>query len=56
MFGRLAQQFHARPNRIITWKKHLLEGAAGCPGRARPGKTPVGLKTLYARIDELAWE
>jgi hypothetical protein len=51
-------QLYVHPNQITQWKGLLLEGAAGVFGRGgiEAGPAPVDLKTLHAKIGELALE
>jgi transposase len=54
----LSQQFDVHVNQITTWKGQLLEGAAGVfgSGPAQPDVAAADLKTLHAKIGELALE
>jgi len=47
----LASQFDLHPNQITQWRTQLLERAAEVFG---PAAKPVVLKTLHAKIGELA--
>ncbi|MDF2460357.1 MAG: transposase family protein [Nitrospira sp.] len=55
----LSQQFDVHPNQIKQWKDQLLEGASGVFGseaKAEPSAPAVDVKTLHAKIGELALE
>ncbi len=55
----LAQQFDVHANQIKQWKDQLLDGAAGVFGaeaRQESTEPPIDVKTLHAKIGELALE
>lgn len=55
----LSQQFDVHPNQIKQWKDLLLEGASGVFGdeaKSGPAAPAVDVKTLHAKIGELALE
>ena len=54
----LAQQFDVHVNQITQWRSQLLDGAAGVfgQGKAEASALSVDLKTLHAKIGELALE
>lgn len=55
----LAQQYDVHPTQVTAWKAQLLEGAPklfGSGGPARESAPNVDLKTLHAKIGELALE
>jgi transposase len=55
----LSQQFDVHANQIKQWKDLLLEGASGLFGadaKTEPAAPVVDVKTLHAKIGELALE
>nr|WP_155739984.1 IS3 family transposase [Pandoraea pnomenusa] len=54
----LAQQFDVHPNQITEWKRQLQERAADVfgAGGASSSEPPVDLKSLHAKIGQLALE
>jgi len=52
----LADQFQVHPTQITDWKQQLLAGAADVFGGTRPPSEATDLKTLHAKIGQLALE
>ncbi|CAN5915956.1 IS3 family transposase [soil metagenome] len=53
----LTQQFDVHPNQITTWRGQLLEAAGevfGSNGHSEPAEPAIEVKTLHAKIGELA--
>ena len=50
----LAEQFQVHPTQIIEWKQQLLARAAEVFGGAHPPAETPDLKTLHAKIGQLA--
>ena len=56
-FSEWASQFDMHPTQITQWKAQLLERAADVFGTdARSTEPPVDVKTLHAKIGQLALE
>jgi transposase len=53
----LSKRFDVHPGQVTAWKDQLLAGAAVLftPG-GQPAEPPVDVKTLHAKIGELALE
>lgn len=51
----LAEQFEIHPNQITTWKRQMVEGAAGVFNKS-PQQPDVDLKSLHAKIGQLTLE
>jgi len=52
----LAEQFSVHPTQITEWKQQLLARAADVFGGATPPADTPDLKTLHAKIGQLALE
>ena len=52
----LAEQFSVHPTQITEWKQHLLARAADVFGGTKPPSETPDLKTLHAKIGQLALE
>ena len=53
----LASQFDVHPNQITQWKTQLLDRASEVFGTgSSPAEKPVDMKTMHAKIGELALE
>ncbi len=52
----LAEQFQVHPTQITEWKQQLLARAAEVFGGAHPPAETPDLKTLHAKIGQLALE
>ena len=52
----LAEQFQVHPTQITEWKQQLLARAADVFGGTNPTSDTPDLKTLHAKIGQLALE
>jgi transposase-like protein len=52
----LAQRFDVHPHQIGQWREQLLSGAVTVFAEGRPAEPPIDVKTLHAKIGELALE
>ena len=54
--GELAEQFSVHPTQITEWKQQLLARAADVFGGTKAAAETPDLKTLHAKIGQLALE
>jgi transposase len=52
----LSEQFHVHPTQVTEWKQPLLARAADVFGGTKPTSDTPDLKTLHAKIGQLALE
>jgi len=52
----LSEQFHVHPTQVTEWKQQLLARAADVFGGTNPTSDTPDLKTLHAKIGQLALE
>ena len=52
----LSEQFHVHPTQVTEWKQQLLTRAADVFGGTKPTADTPDLKTLHAKIGQLALE
>ena len=52
----LSEQFHVHPTQVTEWKQQLLARAADVFGGTKPTSDTPDLKTLHAKIGQLALE
>ena len=52
----LSEQFHVHPTQVTEWKQQLLTRAADVFGGTKPTSNTPDLKTLHAKIGQLALE
>ena len=52
----LSEQFYVHPTQVTEWKQQLLARAADVFGGTKPTSDTPALKTLHAKIGQLALE